>query len=170
MKSLNKVLAIAVLLTGIFSFSTKSFSTKDKTNPESHLNLEEINIFEMLSKQQFECRPSLEFMFYVETNLVKRMRGANEINAKVYFFDKLSGKKRLLANEIVQINAFKGAIVNHTSENVFKPIRLKNGDKIIGTATKAPYSFSELMQFESIYNSYINATNILLVLKRTIGN
>ncbi|UAM97680.1 hypothetical protein K8354_15485 [Polaribacter litorisediminis] len=168
MKSLKKVMAIAVLLIGIFSFSAKSFSTKNKTNPESRLNLEEINIVEMLSKQQFECRPSSEFMFYVEANLVKRMRGVNEINAEVYFFDKLSGEKRLLANEIVQVNTFKGTIVNHTSENVFKSIRLKNGDKIIGTATKAPYSLNELMQFESIYNSYISATNKLLALKRTI--
>jgi hypothetical protein len=170
MKSLKKVMAIAVLLIGFFSFSTESFGTKDKINPESYLNLEEINIFEMLSKQQFECRPSSEFMFYVETNLVKRMRGANEINAKVYFFDKLFGKKLLLANEIVQIKTFQGAIVNHTSENVFKPIRLKNGDTIIDTVTKTPYSFIELLQFESIYNSYISATNNLLALKRTIGN
>lgn len=163
MKSLKKIMATAVLIVGIFSFSTK-----DKIKPESHLNLEEIDIFEMLSKQQFECRPSSEFMFYVETNLVKRMRGANQINAKVYFFDKLSREKRLLANEIVQVNTFKGTIVNHTSENVFKPIRLKNGDTIIGTATKTPYSFRELMQFESIYNSYTNATNKLLAIKRTI--
>ena len=74
----------------------------------------------------------------------------------------------MLANEIVQINTFRGSIVNHTAENVFKPIRLNNGDTIIGTATKTPYSFSELMQFESIYLSYINATNNLLALKGTI--
>jgi hypothetical protein len=165
MKPLKKFTALAVILIGIFSFSKK-----ETKSLESSLNLEKINIVEVLSKQQFECRPSSDFMFYVETNLVKKIRGANNINAKVYILDKTTGKKNLLAQENIQINKFEGsiAIKDHNATNVFKNSILENGDKIIGGSEKAPYAFDELVKYEAIYNGYINATNKLLRLKRSI--
>lgn len=165
MNSLKKFTALAVILVGIFAFASE-----DTKTPKSSLNLDEINVIEVLSNQQFECRPSSEFMFFVETNLVKKIRGASKINAKVYLLDKISGKKKLLASENIQINKFKDAIAihEHKTEKAFKNLVLSNGDKIIGGSEKATFSFEELIQYESIYNSYISATNKLLRLKRTI--
>ena len=165
MKSLKKIAALAVVLIGIFAFSTKTAPL-----PKSSLNLEAINVVDMLSKQQFECRPSSDVMFYVETNIVKKIRGANNINAKVYLVDRASGNKSLLAVENLQINKFEGAIAigHHDVIDGFAPTKIANGDKIIGSLEKAPYSFKELIKYEAIYNAYINATNKLLDLKRTI--
>ena len=158
-------MALAVILVGIFSFSKREAETV-----KSSLNLEGINVREMLSKQQFECRPTSDFMFYVEANLVEKVRGANNINAKVYLLNKVSGQKKLLASENVQINKFKGAIAiqSHKTDKEFKTFVLDNGDKIIGGSVKTTFSFDELIQYEAIYNSYIKSTNKLLKLERTI--
>ena len=165
MKPLKKFMALAVILIGIFSFSKK-----ENTSPKATLNIENINIVEILSKQQFECRPSSDFIFYVETSLVKKIRGANQINAKVFILDKVSGSKSLLAQENLQINKFKDSIEinDYNSENAFMSSILENGDKIIGGSDKAPYSFNDLIKYESIYNGYINSTNKLLKLNRSI--
>jgi len=165
MKSLKKLAALAVVLVGIFAFSTKTTPL-----PKTSLNLEAINVVDMLSKQQFECRPSSDVMFYVETNIVKKVRGANNINAKVYLIDRASGNKSLLAVENLQINKFEGSIAigHHDAIDGFTTSTMVNGDKIIGSLEKAPYSFEELVKHEAIYNAYINATNKLLDLKRTI--
>lgn len=158
-------MALAVILIGIFSFSKK-----EDTSFKTALNLENINVVEVLSKQQFECRPSSNFIFYVETSLVKKIRGANQINAKVFILDKVSGSKSLLAQENVQINKFKDSIEikDHNSESAFMSSVLDNGDKVIGGSEKAPYNFNELIKYESIYNGYINSTNKLLKLNRSI--
>jgi hypothetical protein len=165
MKSLKRIMALAVILVGIFSFSKREAETV-----KSSLNLEGINVREMLSKQQFECRPTSDFMFYVEANLVEKVRGANNINAKVYLLNKVSGQKKLLASENVQINKFKGAIAiqSHKTDKEFKTFVLGNGDKIIGGSVKTTFSFDELIKYEAIYNSYIKSTNKLLKLERTI--
>lgn len=167
MKPLRKFAALAVVLIGIFSFSKK-----ENTSLKSSLNLDGINVIEVLTKQQFECRPSTDFMFYVETNLIKKIRGANNINARVYILDKATGKKNLLAQENIQVNKYKGsiAIEDHGEVNDFESSFLVNGDKIIGGnfTKKSPYSFSELIKHEAIYNSYINATNKLLKQNRSI--
>lgn len=165
MKSLKKIAALAVVLIGIFAFSTKTASI-----PKSSLNLEAINVIDMLSKQQFECRPSSDVMFYVEANIIKKIRGANNINVKVYLVDRASENKSLLAVENVQINKFEGAIAigHHDAIDGFKVTKLANGDKIIGCSEKAPHNFEDLIKNESIYSAYINATNKLLDLKRTI--
>jgi hypothetical protein len=163
MKSLKKIAALAVIIISLFSFGSK------KEIKSLDLNLDKINVVEMLSQQQFECRPSSDFMFYVETSLIKKIRGANNINAKVYILDKSSGKMNLLAQENIQVNKFEGAIaIESNNKNNFESIVLENGDKIIGGSEKAPYAFNELIKNEAIYNSYINATNKLLKLKRTI--
>jgi hypothetical protein len=165
MKPLKKVAALAVVLVGIFAFSKANLSS---TKPS--LNLDTINVIETLSKQQFECRPTSDFMFYVETDLVKKIRGANNVNARVYILDKVSGRKALLADENIQIKKFEGAIElkDHSAEGSFKNEIIQNGDVLIGSSEKAPFTFDELIQFESIYNSYLNSTNKLLRLKRSI--
>lgn len=165
MKPLKKFAALAVILIGIFSFSKKEIHTT-----ELALNLEGINIEQLLTKQQFECRPTSDFMFYVETDLVKKVRGANNINAKVFILDKVSGQKSLLAQENIQIKKYQDAIaLEGFSENEnFKTTILENGDKIIGGSEKSLYAFDELVKYEAIYNGYINATNKLLRLKRSI--
>lgn len=165
MKPLKKFMALAVLLIGIFSFNKK-----ENKSVETALNLDGINVVEMLSKQHFECRPTSDFMFYVETSLVKKIRGANNINAKVFILDKITGKKNLLAQENIQVKKYEDSIEieDFDSENAFKSLILENGDKIIGSSEKAPFAFDELVKYESIYNGYINATNKLLKLKRSI--
>lgn len=161
MKPLKKFMALAVILIGIFSFSKK-----EKKSLETALNLESINVVEMLSKQQFECRPSSDFMFYVETSLVKKVRGANNINAKVFILDKATGQKSLLAQENIQVKKFEDSI--EIKDHIFEDSILDNGDKIIGGSEKSPYVFNDLVKYESIYNGYINSTNKLLRLKRSI--
>lgn len=165
MKPLKKITALAVILIGIFSFSKK-----ENTTVKTALNLENINVVEVLSKQQFECRASSDFIFYVETDLVKKIRGASHINAKVFILDKVSGSKNLLAQENIQVNKFEDSIEikDHNSEDAFIRSVLKNGDKIIGDSNNTPFAFNELLKFESIYNGYINSTNKLLRLKRSI--
>lgn len=165
MKSLKKVAALALLLVGVFAFH------KDELTPaKTSLNLQNINVIETLSKQQFECRPVSDFMFYVETDLVKKIRGANNINAKVYILDKNTGQKALLAYQNIQISKFKGAIElkDYSKSTTLKNEIIKNGDVLIGSSEKAPFSFNELIQYESIYNSYLHATNKLLSLNRSI--
>lgn len=165
MEPLKKFMALAVILIGIFSFSKK-----EDISSKTALNLENINVVDILSNQEFECRPSSEFIFFVETSLVKKIRGANQINAKVYILDKLTGSKSLLAQDNVQINKFEGSIEikdYNTDNNLISKV-LENGDKIIGGSENSPYSFNDLLEYESIYNSYINSTNKLLKLNRSI--
>jgi hypothetical protein len=50
-------------------------------------------------------------MFYAETNLIKKLRGANNINAEISLLDKVSRKKIALMHENIQINRFKDTIV-----------------------------------------------------------
>lgn len=165
MKPLKKVAALAVVLVGIFAFHKA-----ENTPKASSLNIQNVNVIETLSKQQFECRPVSDFMFYVETDLVKKIRGANNVNAKVYILDKSTGQKALLADENIQIKKFEGAIElkDHSAEGSLKNEIIQNGDVLIGGSDKAPFTFDELIQYESIYNSYLNSTNKLLNLKRSI--
>jgi hypothetical protein len=147
MKSLKIITVLSLLLITFFSF------VKVEKEPLK-LNLDNIDIIEILSKQKYECRPSSNFMFYVETKIIKKLRGANNINAKVYFLDRLTGSKNLLADENLQVAKFKNAFVDNHTETKLQTSILNNGDQIIGGAKKAPYSFNELVKFESIYSSY----------------
>ena len=81
MNPLKKITVLFVLLLTLFSFVKKEINSADIKS-----NLEEINVINILSKQKYECRPSSKYMFYVEANLVKKVRGANNINAKIFFF------------------------------------------------------------------------------------
>ncbi len=159
----KKFLTLAFILICILSSNSKE-------NKLLELNLAEINIIEVLFDQQFGCGPSSEFLFYVETNLIKKIRGANIINAKVYVLEKVSGRKKLLATENIQVNKFKGAIAiqEHNIERTFKSYLLDNGDKVLGGSEKLTISFNKLIKYESIYNSYLNATDKLLGKQRSI--
>lgn len=161
MLSLKNNTILFLLLVTLSSF------VKVDTNT-SKLNLEKINILEVLSKQNNGCRPSSEFMFYVETKMVKKARGANTINAKIFVLDRFSGVSKLLASENILATSYKkGDVFLHykTVNKYCGKATLNNGDKIIGTTEKTVYCFNDLVKFEPIYSSYLRAKNDLLKLK-----
>lgn len=163
MNSLKKIILLFLLMLTIFSFVKISENSSEKK-----LNLEKVNILEILSKQKYECRPSSEFMFYVETNLVKKARGANTINTKIYVLDRVSGFSNLLASENILVPSYKGDVFleYETVETNCGKGTLDNGDRLIGTTEKAPYCFHELVKFEAIYSSYLKSKNNLLKFKK----
>lgn len=164
MKPLKKVAALAVLLVCMLSISKK---VKDTTNES--LNLDKINVVEVLAQQDVES--TSKFSFQVKTNLIKKIRGASKINAKVFIVDNATGKKNLVSQENIQVKKFEDAIAIKDfspDSNETKNIVLSNGDKIIGGINESPYAFEELVKNETIYNSYVNSTNKLLQLKRSI--
>lgn len=164
MKNLKKIAAITLILIGIFSFSI----VENKT-PKTSLNLEEINITQILSSQEKGCRPSSEVLFYVDTKLVKKSRGFSTINASIFVLDRVSGQSNLLANENIVVPSYKDAVLHYDLlPSTCNKIELTNGDKIVGSEIQTPYCFNELIQYETIYNSYNNATNKLLHLDRTL--
>ncbi|WP_439130798.1 hypothetical protein [Polaribacter sp.] len=166
MKPLLKSIALAVIVICALSFNKK------ETKPlESALNLKSINIDKVLSMHQFECRPSSDFNFDVETSIIKKIRGGSNIKTKVFIVDKTTGRKKLLAQENIQVKNFKDAIAikdHGNNEHYVKNFKLVNGDKIVGSQNDNPYNFQELIQYDFIYNKYIRATNKLLHLKRSI--
>ena len=163
MKPLKNIAFIAVLLIGILSFSKS-----DK--PTTTLNIDNINALEILSNQDVSCRPNSEFLFYVESSLVKKSRGFNTVNARIYMMDRETRQYNLLASENVAVPFHKDMIALDydipTRDCEFTA--LKNGDKIVGNANSGNYCFSELMKNEIVYHSYINSTNKLLHLDRSI--
>lgn len=50
----------------------------------------------------------------------------------------------------------------------FEVFELENGDKVVGSSSEAPHQFKDLMAYDTIFNSYITATNELLNLNRDI--
>ena len=158
---MNFLKKITVLV--VFSITIFSFVPKESNFAEIKLNLEDINVIKILSSQKYECRPSSEFMFYVETDLVKKNRGANTINASIFVLDRATGYSSLLAKENILVPLYKDAIsleymplVSDCEKSV-----LNNGDKIIGSSKNTPYCFNELIEFEVIYRSYLKAKNKL---------
>ncbi|UAM98333.1 hypothetical protein K8354_00460 [Polaribacter litorisediminis] len=161
---LKNISILIVLFTGVFSLSKI-----ENTPPKSSLNLEKINVVEMLSEQEFQCRPSSKIMFYVETALVKKYRGAATIKASVYVLDRASGQSNLLVSENILVPSHKDAFLTYdTVGNGSDKKVLSNGDKIIGSNAQTSYSFSELIKYKAIYTSYLIATNKLLDIQRTI--
>jgi hypothetical protein len=163
MKPLKNIAFIAILLIGIFSFSKSE-------KPETTLNIDNINVLEILSEQNLTCRPNSDFLFYVESSLVKKSRGFNTVNARVYIVDRSTGKHNLLASENVAVPFHKDMIAldYETTTRECEVTTLENGDKIVGNANSSNYCFSELMKNEIVYNSYLNSTNKLLHLDRSI--
>jgi hypothetical protein len=164
MKILKLVTVLLTLVVGI-----SSFSTKENINTTAAINLEAFNVEQMLSQQELGCRPTSGLQFYVKSELVAKSRGLSTINAQIYVFDKNSGQSNLLAEENIMIPSYKDAVLNYDSSIENSEITvLKNGDKIIDGNTTALFTFSELVKYETIYNSYIKSTNKLLNIHRTL--
>ena len=159
MKPLKNAIALVVLLIGIFAFTSK-----ENTTNQTQLDVNSINVLEILSEQNYECRPSLDYQFYVETDVNEQLRGATSVSTKVYIMEKKSGKTGLLTNETVIVPKFQGTLLleENSSNN-----ELKNGDQIVNKST-SKFSLKELSEFETIYNSYIKSTNKLLEINRSI--
>lgn len=163
MRPLKKIAFLAIILIGLFSFSKS-----EKTIPP--LNIDNLNALEILSKQSLECRPTSDYMFFVQTELVKKSRGFTTVNASVYLMDRASGQYNLLASEHVAVPFHKDMIsldYEAATRNCESTI-LENGDRIVGNSNLGPYCFGELIKNETVYNSYVSATNKLLGLNRTM--
>jgi hypothetical protein len=164
MKTIKKLSALLILLIGIFSFTSFEINT-----PISNLNLDDVNIIQVLSEQEYECRPSSEIMFFVESSLVKKSRGSSTINTSVYILDRVSGESKLLANENILIPTFKDAILHSdTVVSNCEKIELMNGDKTLGSNSIAPYCFNDLIKYKTIFKSYVRSSNKLLNINRTL--
>ncbi len=153
------------IITALFVLSGTLFSfvNKESNSEENKLNLEEINVITILSKQKYECRPSSEFMFYVETTLVRKSRGANIISASIFVLNRRTGYFNLLANENILVPLYKDAISleSNTGLSDCEKVVLNNGDTTLGSSKNTPYCFSKLVEFEVIYSSYLKAKNKL---------
>jgi hypothetical protein len=154
MKSLKKIIILLVLSVAIFSFS-KVENTEIKFEP----NIEEPNVIDILSKQKYECRPSSEYLFYVESYLSNDRTPT--IKAEIYMLNRKTNKSSLLADEKIKVS--NNELKTYTSSEF-----LKNGDKIISNSDQDLYSFKELLEFETIYSSYVSSTNKLLNLNRSL--
>lgn len=164
MRPLRKIAALAVILVGIFSFNT----AEDNLN-QTQLDLANIDVLDVLNTHRFECRPSGDYLFYVDTDLVKKIRGAKKVNSKIYILERATGKKALLAQNEVQIANFDDSIqITDGVTESEQTFALTNGDVVYNNNTNAPYSFKDLMKYERIYGSYIAATNELLELDRSV--
>lgn len=162
MKRIKKIATLLIILIGIFSFVKF-----DHENVVSNVNLNEVDVLELLAKEELGCRPSSEVMFYVDTEIIKKHRGFSEINAKVYIVDRVSGASNLLSSEHILLPYYKDTVLgNHEKIADGKWVEIKNGDKIITNNNKTSYSFTELLKYESVYNSYIRSTNKLLKINR----
>ncbi|APZ46717.1 hypothetical protein BW723_10660 [Polaribacter reichenbachii] len=163
---MNSIKKITVLIIAVIGFFTYSKAGNDNT-PKSKVILEEVNVVELLSKQEQGCRPSSEVMFYVDTEIVKKHRGFSEINAKIYVLDRITGKTNLLTSENILLAYYQDSVLGNALNTCDSSLNeLKNGDKLIGDNIVSTYSFSELMKYETIYDSYIRSTNKLLNIKR----
>jgi hypothetical protein len=163
MKLLKQTAFFAVILIGIFSFNKSE-------KPSNTLNLNNVNALEILSEQDLTCRPNSGYLFYVESTLVKKSRGFNTVNARVYIKDRTTGQYNLLASENIAVPFHKemiGLDYEITSRECEK-ISLVNGDQIVGNSNSGDYCFSELIKNETVYNSYVSSTNKLLGIDRTL--
>lgn len=162
MKRIKKIAALMIILIGIFSFVKFDYK-----NVESNVDLKEVDVLELLAKQELGCRPSNEVMFYVDAEIIKKHRGFSEINAKVYVVDRVSGASNLLSSEHILLPYYKDTVLGNPIKIADdKWIEIKNGDKIITKNSDSSYSFNELIKYETVYNSYIRATNKLLKINR----
>lgn len=162
MKNISKIISVCLILVGVFSFSKT-----EETFPK--LELSEFNMIKKVLNEKKECRPSSEFMFYVETELIKKYRGYNKVKANIYVLNRDSGLSSLLASKNVAIPNYKGSVLifDHQT-NKTKNVELLNGDKIIGKHVTEQYNFNELMKNKIIYSSYVRSANKLLLQNRKV--
>lgn len=157
MKKIKNILAFIVLLIGLFAFKEAD------NNSILSKSIEKETILKTLSAQEFGCRPSSEFNFYVETTVLKKYRGYAKIEAKIFVLDKLSNQKQMLASEDIIVANHKESILNY--DKITKNLattELENGHIIIHTKNSTAFSLKDLLNYELIYNRYIIATNNLL--------
>jgi hypothetical protein len=102
--------------------------------------------------------------------LVKKSREFNTVNARVYMMDRETGQYNLVASENVAVPFHKDMIALDyeipTRDCEFTTP--ENGDKIVGNSHSGDNCFRELIKNETVYNSYINSTNKLLHLDRSL--
>lgn len=161
MRPLKTTALFAVILIGLFSFSKS-----EKTLPP--LKIENLNVSEILSKQG--CRPDSDYLFFVETSLVKKSRGFSTVNAKVFLMERSTGQYNLLSSENIAVPFHKDMVSLdfEVAQRDCQQTTLENGDKIVGNSNFGSYCFAELIKSETVYNSYISATNKLLSLDRSM--
>lgn len=160
MTPVKKTAALAIIL-----LLALSFNKKEEIND---LNLKVHNIEAISEFIDFACKPSRSFQLHVETDITKRVRGAYNISAKVFVTEIATGNKKLVSQENLQVKKFEGSIISQESNTNYKTYKLPNGDLILGGSKNAPCEFNNLIQYDAVYYSYINATNKLLNLKRSI--
>lgn len=165
MTPLFKKIATAILLVGIVSFIDL-----DQKAEKSTLEINDTEVLDILSTHTLYGRPDGDYAFFVETDLIQKIRGANKVNAKVYIVERATGRTALLASENLQIQNYADAISIEAEPMLdnFEVFDLENGDKVIGSSTESPFQFKDLITFDTIYNSYIRATNKLLNIERTL--
>ncbi|WP_438976948.1 hypothetical protein [Polaribacter sp.] len=122
-----------------------------------------IDVLNVLLEQNTSCRLNSNYSFFVETELVEKVRGASTIEAKVFILEKSTGSIAKISDEIIMVPNFKGT---QLLENSLSTKKMDNGDEII--ETKSDFSLKSLQKFETINNSYIKSTNNLLNLNRSI--
>ena len=160
MKSIINKISFLILLVGIFSFTNIK-------SERSSINLDDIDVIETLSMEEFQCRPSAEFMFFVDTDVVKKYRGYSIVTANIFVLNRKSGSKLNLASENFIIhNNYDSVIQLENFKEGFDKTILSNGDFSISRKSNTPFLFKELINYTGIYNSYINSSNKLLNLNR----
>lgn len=160
MTPVKKTAAIALILVLALSFSKKESN--------DYLDLIVSNIETNDEFIDFPCKPSRSFQLEVETDITKRIRGAYNINVKVFVIEIATGDKKLVSQENLQVKKFEGSIISKENNTNYKTSKLPNGDLILGGSENAPCEFNNLIKYDAVYYSYINATNKLLNLKRSI--
>lgn len=92
-----------MLLLGIFAFTSKT-----NTAENSNLDLNTIDVLNVLLEQNTSCRLNSNYSFFVETELVEKVRGASTIEAKVFILEKSTGSIAKISDEIIMVLNFKG--------------------------------------------------------------
>lgn len=148
MKILKIVIPAFILLTVVFSFVKIENNIKE-------LDLNSIDVKELLTKNEFECRPSSKYMFYVDTEILKKSRGYSIIKADVFLYERASGTSALIATNNIISPLSKDAIIGYKNE-LGSPFykKIKNGDKAFGYKSESLDYFNELMNYKSIYKSF----------------
>ncbi|PQJ78917.1 hypothetical protein [Polaribacter porphyrae] len=155
MKTL-KIISISVFI--FFSNISLDKNEKKILNEFSIENKKNLN--ELLLQNQLGCRPQTKVKFYIETEIIKKQRGFNIVETKIFVLDKFSGKNNLLTrNNILMLN-YEDTVIdfNIETENSI----LINGDRILTSDKNTPFSLTELMKFEEIAISYNASKNKLL--------